>query len=181
MASGKYLRIGEIAAITGLAESDVKSILREHGKGIPSRSLGMVRLYSPKAVDVVRRHAGEMAGTDGGRHTSPPPPPPAKEPLPDPGGAAVLEIKYLRDRLARQELTISRLAERLAHQEEKIEALEAELEKHGEAIELHDGKIRVTCEWVDFFDRSMDIIQERIREIHGEMQRSWWDRLRNRG
>lgn len=169
MTSTEYVRTSDIAAQTGLTESEVQEILRAHGTGLQVRTVGRVPLYAPRAVALVRKHAGTRP--------TPPPRPPRREPAPEPArpppGDASPEIRRLRDLVARQELTNSRLADELARQEERIRALEEAREAHDRDLALHAEQIRVIGEWVDYFDGAMDACRE-------ELSRSWWDRLRGR-
>jgi len=166
MTSDGSLRASDIAALTGLPEPEVQEILKKHGSGLHVRSVGRVRLYAPRAVDAVRKHAGSRPG--------PGPRPSRREPpRPVPQNEGILEVRRLRDLLARQELTISRLADELARQEKRIEALEEVRDAHEHDLALHGEQIRVTGDWVEYFDGAMDACQEEVR-------RSWWDRLRER-
>jgi|GEM_PF-1631451 len=170
MTSDDYVRASDIAALTGIPEPEVQEILKEYGSGLHVRSVGRVRLYAPRAVDVVRKHAGTRP--------VPAPRPPRREPAAEPPrrvprNEGVMEVRRLRDLLARQELTISRLADELARQETRIEALEAARDAHEHDLALHGEQIRVTGDWVEYFDGAMDACREEIR-------RTWWDRLRGR-
>ncbi|HQD25014.1 MULTISPECIES: hypothetical protein [Methanoculleus] len=176
----KELKIGDIASLTGISERDVRRLVQTYDSLFTYRTVGPVKLFPPKAVDIVRELI-ELSGKDltpeevaeeirSGKKPEPQGEPAeaierAAAPLPP---EVVFEIRAMQETLARQERQIARL---VAELEQEREERREEAAKLQERLDAQQRELAVVAEWVDYFDRRMDEVTlpvfERVRRTLG--------------
>lgn len=166
-----YLKPAEIADLAGLPEDTVREYLHTYPDLFRGRSIGPVRLYTPAAVETVKRLAEEASG--GKDQTVP-----AKamvepannsdgeeepEPEPSPVTQAYLDARDLKTQVARQALEIENLRAELDRQGQEFTDTIAALE---ERLVAGEKKTSLIAEWVDYFDYEI-----------GHLKRPFFERL----
>lgn len=170
--TGKELKIGDIAHLTGISEQEVRTLVQTYDTLFTYRTIGRVRLFSPKAVKIVRElielsgrgfspdeiaeevksgrksAASEEPAVEVARNAAPLPP------------EVVIDIGVMRDTLARQERRIARLVEDLEREQqlrmEETGRLQKAIDDLQERLSAQQEQLALVAEWVDYFDRQMD-------------------------
>jgi len=175
----KELKIGDIARIAGLSEEDVRRYTRDHDELFAYRTIGRVKLFSPRAVQTVRELAGLASGqaeeqprsqpeaaASGGAPAQVYPPEPAE---------AVVGARVIGDTVAHIQRQLGRLQGEFAGQRESvgrtIEELQESVDLLRRQLEAQQRQIAIIGEWIDYFDAQMDAMNrplvERIRHRLG--------------
>jgi len=178
--TGKELKIGDIAHLTGISEQEVRTLVQTYDSLFTYRTIGRVRLFSPKAVGVVRELI-ELSGrglspdeiaeeVKSGRRSAAP-----EEPAEEVGRTAaplppevVIDLGVMRDTLARQERRIARLVEDLEREQqlrmEETGRLQKAIDDLQERLSVQQEQLALVAEWVDYFDRQMDEVSRPVLE-----------------
>jgi DNA-binding transcriptional MerR regulator len=181
----RELKIGDIAQITGLSEQDVRMFVQKYDGLFTYRTIGKVKLFPPKAVDIVRDIVA-LSGKDlspeeiteeirhGAKQSQEEEPsvevPVTGAPLPP---EVVLDFRIMQETLANQQRQISRLTaelddERTLRQTESRQAQQS-IEGLQEQLDGMRRQLAIVADWVDYFDARMD---ECARPLSERVKRS---------
>ncbi|MBP2146886.1 putative transcriptional regulator [Methanofollis sp. W23] len=164
-----YLKPAEIADLAGLPEETVREYLHTHPDLFRGRSIGPVRLYTPAAVETVKRLAEEASrGEDQTVPATPAVTPPVnddgeEEPEPSPVTQAYLDARDLKVQVARQAQEIENLRTEQERQRRELADTVAALEAR---LAAEEKKTSLIAEWVDYFDYET-----------GQLKRPFFERL----
>lgn len=178
--TGKELKIGDIAHLTGISEQEVRTLVQTYDTLFTYRTIGRVRLFSPKAVKIVRELI-ELSGrgfspeeiaeeVKSGRKSAAPEEPAGEvarnaAPLPP---EVVIDLGVMRDTLARQERRIARLVEDLEREQqlrmEETGRLQKAIDDLQERLSAQQEQLALVADWVDYFDRQMDEVTRPVLE-----------------
>lgn len=170
MTPGKdYLKPSEIADLAALPEDEVRGYIAAYPDLFPYRSIGPVRLYSPKAVEIAKKCAeAAREGKQPEETVREAAPAVEGEEAPSQVTQAYLEARDLKDVVARQEQQIDALRREMERREcallERVAALEG-------ALARQERQASLVAEWIDYFDAEIDRFRrpliERIFEKKG--------------
>jgi hypothetical protein len=164
-----YLKPAEIADLTGLPEDEVRECLHSHPDLFQGRSIGPVRLYTPAAVETVKRLFEEASEGEEQKLPAAARVKPVdndtdeEEPEPSQVTLAYLEARDLKGEVARQALEIEALRAELDRQHQEFRDEVAALETR---LAVTEKKTSLIAEWVDYFDYEI-----------GQLKRSFFERL----
>jgi len=164
--ANKELKIGDISRITGIPEKDVRKYTEVHKDRFSFRMIGKVKLFNPKAVDVVR----ELAESDGSLNQEPLPEKPRANPAARSGTATpapfpqpmemVIGVQAMSEGLAHLHLRIDKLAEKIEGQSETIElslaGIRESVDLLGRQFEAQQKQIEIIGDWIAYFDGQLD-------------------------
>lgn len=199
----KPLKASDIAGMVGIPESEMRRIAEAYDSAIPSRTLGRVKLYEPKAAGIVERIISlESAGKSGdeiaGEFSGKPAKKSTKERITAKvaknagavadrrGRSGPVESRpppapprrESEDRAAFLELKIDRLTARVERLETELKAEREKRDQDREAFSaIVSGlseKLDITDEWVEYFDDKVERLGTRMDDDE-KVTREWID------